>query len=211
MQFHYVLAQYRKKCRPQCGLHSNGGSEYYCKIMLIVLESGLCYYGGDVYVNFHKQLFPQSLASDHHSAETKLFHSISKIRQSLHFLLRIYSPTKLCIIYHIWLVNPNQALFLTAHKLTVRNTVLSYFILHMHSRNNPISDPLFSYDVDSARYSSHPPKYIVAVKPHNASKIYLLIQTKYHAIRTLWYMSSFVPNYCIYVYKIRGSLQKICL
>lgn len=58
MQFHYVFAQYREKCRPQCGLHSNGGSEYYCEIMLIVLESGLRYYGGDVYVKFHKQLFP---------------------------------------------------------------------------------------------------------------------------------------------------------
>lgn len=146
------------------------------------------------------------MASDHHSAKTKSFHSISKIRQSLHLLLRKYSPTKLCTIYHIWLVNPNQALFLTAHRLTVRNIVLSYFILHIHSRNNPISDPLFSYDLDSPSYSSHPPKYIVAVKPHNSSLIYLLIETKYYTMRTLWYMSNFMPNYCICVCKIRGSV-----
>lgn len=149
------------------------------------------YCDGVMYVKFHKQVFPQWLASDHHSAVITL-HCISKIRQSLHLLLQNtvtqnYSPF---ITYSLSTQTQHSS---TAHKLTARNIVLSYFILHIDSRNSPISDPLFSYNPDSPSYSSHPSKQIVAVKPHSSSLIHLLIQPKYHTVRTLWYMSILCP------------------
>lgn len=163
---------------------------------------------GVMYVKFHKQVFPQWLASDHHSANTVVtLQCIPKIRQSLHLLLRNtvtqnYAPF---ITYGLSTQTQHSS---TAHKLSARNIVLSYFILHIDSRNRPISDPLFSYNPDSPSYSSHPSKYIVAVKPHSSSLIHLLIQPKYHTVRTLWYMSILCPITVFVSAKLEAKSRK---
>lgn len=161
------------------------------------------YCDGVMYVKFHKQVFPQWLASDHHSANSHhtTLHFQNKTKSSP--LAAKYSHTKLFTIYHIQLVNPNPALFNCPQTDSKKYCSVIFYspyrfqkqpyfrsIVQLQSRQPKL---LFTpFKVDSGckttqQLPDSPPD--IAQIPH---------------CKNFMVHEHFMPNYCICVCKIRA-------